>query len=57
MPLPEQINCEGCGADCRRRFFMCDLEPGDTFWCHECYFATPCGRGDHGEGCGTLVMQ
>jgi hypothetical protein len=47
--------CKKCGEDCGNGHFMCDLEDGE--WCGECFGTTSCGKGEHGEGCPTLVTE
>lgn len=49
--------CFECGADCKKYHWMCDEAASFGFpqWCPECFEKTPCGRGDHGEGCPTMV--
>jgi hypothetical protein len=40
---------------------MCDeavsSNEQDPVWCQECFEKTPCGKGEHGEGCPTLVQE
>lgn len=50
----EQLLCVNCGEDCTNQHFMCDRAEGQ--WCPECFGDTPCGKGDHGEGCPTGVL-
>lgn len=55
-PDPVKL-CANCGKDCTAHFWMCDhRDEIDTFWCPDCFNLTPCGRGDHGEGCPTQVF-
>lgn len=49
--------CATCEADCTAHHFMCDEEPSvDAVYCPECFGDTPCGKGEHGEGCMTQVF-
>lgn len=34
---------------------LCDVEEGA--WCELCFPSTPCGKGEHGEGCPTHVIE
>lgn len=53
-----RVNCVSCGEDCSQLHFMCDYSEnvGDA-WCPECFATTPCGKGEHGEGCPTQVCE
>lgn len=48
--------CAACGSAVRA-YYMCDREETDAIWCDDCFAKTPCGRGDHGEGCPTYVFE
>lgn len=40
------------------RYWFCDeQELSDQPWCDDCFDVTPCGKGEHGEGCSTLVIS
>jgi hypothetical protein len=46
-------------TSCQQRawvYFYCD-EAADGPWCEACFAATPCGRGEHDEGCATKVFD
>lgn len=54
-------HCAICGEECSRHYFMCDEAqplPGgkDPVACSDCFPDTPCGSGEHGEGCMTQVI-
>lgn len=52
------MNLEECCA-CKtpsKVVFMCD-EVSEGPWCQACFEGTPCGRGEHGEGCETMVVS
>lgn len=52
------IKCKDCGEDCTRRHLMCDENlDQDAVWCPVCFDKTPCGLGQHDEGCATLVIE
>jgi hypothetical protein len=55
--LPE--NCSGCGIPFAFPAVrhLCDLTGLDNVWCDACFPATPCGRGEHEEGCATHVFD
>lgn len=48
--------CIACGADVSKAALMCD-EQINGKWCIDCFEKTPCGKGEHEEGCRTLVME
>jgi len=48
------VTCSACSKDTTRHYLMCDEAVGE--WCPECFDTTPCGRGEHGEGCATAVF-
>ncbi len=49
--------CKTCGADCTKHRLMCDEEPSvDAVYCPDCFEDTPCGQGEHDEGCMTRVL-
>ena len=52
----ERVICSGCGKDCTTNFWMCDEETDEWKWCPDCFDTTPCGMGEHGEGCPTQAM-
>lgn len=54
-------HCAKCSKECTNHYFMCDeAQPNpdntDPVVCPECFPTTPCGRGEHGEGCPTQVV-
>lgn len=49
------VKCATCGTDCSAMFAMCDEEMKE--WCPPCFEATPCGKGEHGEGCPTFAFD
>jgi len=59
------VNCsgEGCGKDISTRYWMCDEESMDVplhdsrEFCDVCFAQHPCGKGEHGESCATLVTS
>lgn len=51
----EPVTCTACGAKDLQHFLMCDETLGE--WCPECFDKTPCGKGEHGEGCSTSVFE
>jgi hypothetical protein len=55
-----EINCSGCGANISKRYRMCDEDLGGEMqdsheFCDKCFEIHPCGKGEHGEQCATLV--
>jgi len=46
--------CKTCG-DVVQIYHMCDIDEGP--WCSGCFLDTPCGKGEHGEGCPTNVWD
>lgn len=54
MANTEKVICSTCGTDCSNQFWMCDEIEGT--WCPECFDKTPCGKGEHGEGCPTQAL-
>lgn len=53
--MAERVICKKCGCECSDRHMLCDRVDGA--WCRNCFAATPCGRGRHGEGCATAVFD
>lgn len=51
----ETLECTTCKKDVTRRHWVCDLYIDEQF-CDECFDQHPCGQGEHGESCPTLVM-
>jgi hypothetical protein len=49
-------NCSVCGKSLGRLYYYCDQALDDA-WCAECFTTTPCGKGKHGEGCATKVIE
>jgi hypothetical protein len=49
------VLCAECEKDCTIHHWMCDRY--DEVLCDECYPASACGTGQHGEGCPTLVVE
>lgn len=50
-------HCDGCKISLKeaKGFFMCDEVQGE--FCETCWPNTPCAKGEHGEGCATMVFQ
>jgi hypothetical protein len=49
------IRCAECGVLIEGQHFMCDEDTEDKEYCPECFDNHPCGLGEHGEGCSTMV--
>jgi len=49
--------CVVCHEDCSKHAWMCDQAPGFPLWCQRCFEQTPCWRGEHGEGCPTMIAE
>ena len=54
FPLRDGFYCAVCKKPLIGIYYMCDEEMKD--YCPDCFWKTPCGRGDHGEGCPTKVF-
>jgi len=52
----DHMFCARCSVGPLGVAMMCD-ETIAAFWCEECFAKTPCGRGEHGEGCATKVFE
>lgn len=52
----EPATCDGCRRTIPdgETFFMCDEVMG-VYCADPCWPNTPCGKGEHGEGCATMV--
>jgi hypothetical protein len=55
VPAPAEAltRCTTCGKGVSV-FALCDEDNGA--WCLECFEGTPCGKGQHGEGCRTVIL-
>ena len=53
--MPRPLYCSKCGINCTGLHYLCDRMPGQ--WCVVCFKGTPCGKGKHGEGCPTQVLE
>lgn len=59
MTKPASVfKCTGCGhcigdGQLLNAVYFCDRDEGQ--WCGKCFDDTSCGKGDHGEGCPTLM--
>lgn len=51
------VLCKTCGKDCSAQRMTCDSTDEDVSWCPECFNDTPCGKGEHGEGCPTMLIE
>lgn len=56
-PTLFKANCAACAKpvgdrEVRHVVFFCDENPSSV-WCGECFAATLCGEGEHGEDCPT----
>jgi hypothetical protein len=58
----EKPRCIDCGAtlpvvlgEMMEAYCYCDEDGGP--WCGSCFERTACGRGNHGEGCATMVFD
>jgi hypothetical protein len=50
------MKCHTCGTAEGNVRFMCDEQDGEEY-CGECFDFHPCGRGEHGEGCSTMMVS
>lgn len=51
----EVENCGTCGKPVTPMHFMCD-ETMLSYCAGPCWEVTPCSKGEHGEGCPTMVF-
>lgn len=49
------MNCTLCSEELGNHYFMCDVTGGSYH--PDCFDQTPCGKGEHGEGCPIHVMD
>jgi len=56
VELEGDLTCDACGKKLEPGvYFGCD-EDIEKAWCPECFAKTPCGRGEHDEGCMTQIF-
>lgn len=51
----EILFCSQCSKPLLGYYCLCDRSDGQ--WCGDCFETTPCGKGEHGEGCPTQVFE
>lgn len=60
-PTTGQAECFTCGVPVIVKGepgCMCDRNTrAGRVWCAKCFQNKPCGRGEHGEGCPTMVFS
>jgi len=49
--------CAICNAGPLAVYMMCDYTLDSIVWCESCFPKTPCGKGEHDEGCATKVFE
>jgi hypothetical protein len=54
----EHDHCANCGADVTALgvSYFCDEDENGPY-CGECFDKHACGKGEHGEGCATMVVE